>query len=295
MPLETGKDPVVESGGSREAKDIDVLIQGFSSFLAAHKKKPKTIKEYTRDVTDWANWFRRPPEFFKIDEWDDWTAYLSGPRKLTGLTIGRHRTSLRRFFKYLRRRKIVDHDPSDGSEAVETIKKRPQIIPAATVELMRQKAKPGLEATILVLLYDCGMRISEARDLTWDRIGDEYIEVIGKGSKTRSVPIDATIKAQIQRIPLSVCEDTVRRKVRRLAKLVGYTKRVYPHLLRHCRATHMLNESVDLRFIQEFLGHEDIESTTLYTHVAKEELRRVMFGRKARAPMTVDAKHAEYS
>lgn len=275
---------VQERGGN--FTDVDVLIQGYSSYLSALKKSPKTVLEYTKDVTRWAEWWKRPVEFFRQEEWDDWTLALS-ESGVSGRSINRYRSSLKRFFKYLRRRHIVTHDPSHDTEAVQTEKRLPAVLTRAEVEFMRAKLKSPRTKALFALLYDCGLRNAEARLLTVDRIGPDSVHVSGKRAKDRIVPIvqatRTTLEAWLSQRPKDtelvfpttslqpIGEVQVYQLVRRIAK--GIPKHITPHTLRHSIATHLVEGGMQIEKLQEFLGHDSIETTRLYVRIAQVSVR----------------------
>lgn len=278
----------LESKGE-EFTDVDVLIQGYSSYLTALKKSPKTVLEYTKDVTRWAAWWKRPVEFFKQEEWDDWTLALS-ESGVSGRSINRYRASLKRFFKYLRRRKLVTHDPSYDSESVQTERRLPAVLTRDEVEYMRGKLKSPRTRALFALLYDCGLRNAEARLLTVDRIGPESIHVSGKRAKDRIVPTvaatHATLEDWMRRRPTGtdlvfptvsgtpIGEVQVYQLIKRIAK--GIPKKVTPHTLRHSIATHLVEGGMDLEKLQEFLGHDSIETTRIYVHIARVRVKEAV-------------------
>lgn len=273
-----------ESRG-REVTDVDALIQGYSSYLSALKKSPKTVLEYTKDVTRWAAWWKRPVEFFNQDEWDDWTLALS-ESGVSGSSINRYRSSLKRFFKYLRRRKLVDHDPSYDSEAVQVERRLPDVLTRDEVESMRAKLKCARTRALFALLYDCGLRSTEARTLDPGRIGLDSIHVSGKRAKDRIVPIVAATVATLQEwlrvkpdSPLlfptmggnPIGEVQLHQIVKRIAK--GIPKKVSPHTLRHSIATHLIQGGMTIEKLQEFLGHDSIETTRIYVKLAQNDVK----------------------
>lgn len=272
-------DPATKAGELGEVvTETDVLIQGYSSYLTALQKSPRTVKLYTLQVIQWAKWFKRPPSFFHPEEWDDWVAYMT-KRGLSGISIQMHCISVRRFFKYLRRRKIVTHDPSIDSEPVRIVKTIPGVLEQGRIDSIRSCGNSARMAALLALLYDCGLRNTEARTVTVSDMGAEYLRVLGKGSRTRLVPYSEEVR---QVLVDFVGDGKIEGRLfpvgpRQIEKLVHHWGAdLYPHIFRHSRATHLLNAGVRLEYVQEFLGHDDISTTRIYTHVAKEQLRRAI-------------------
>lgn len=270
----------------------DILIQGYSTYLAALQKSPHTVRQYTYTVKMWAAWFKRPVEYFKQDEWDDWTAHLL-EQGVEGRSVRAYQSRVRKFYKYLRRRKIVAHDPSYDHEPV---KMRRKIVGFLTQEEINQffrVSQPLIHKTMMLLMYSNGLRNSEVRELRLDDVIGEMIRIRdGKGGKDRLLPLMLRMKLDldywISRRPKDsellfpgptngiIPAQRMRRLVARIAKRAGITRLVKPHMLRHSIATHLLNRGMDIRFIQELLGHENIESTRIYTHVSVEALDNAM-------------------
>lgn len=271
--------------------DVDVLIQGYSTYLQALQVSPHTARQYVYTVKAWARWFKRPVEYFKQDEWDDWTAYLL-QEGVAGRSVRRYQSSIRKFFKYLRRRKLVSHDPSYDAESVKMTRKVVGFLSEGEIAAFFAVDQPLLWRTLCLLLYSNGLRQSEARALeVADLIGDTIKIRNGKGGKDRLLPLMLRTKLDLDywlsRHPGGallfpgptggiIPAQNVRRQVARIAKRAGIAQRIKPHMLRHSIATHLLNRGMDIRFIQALLGHESIESTRVYTHVAIEALEREM-------------------
>lgn len=281
--------PEIRAGErGREFTDVDVLIQGYSTYLLhAVKLSPKTVLEYTKDVTRWAEWWKRPVEFFKQDEWDDWTIWLSRSN-LAASSINRYRSSLTRFYAYLRRRKIVTHDPSYDSEAVRGEKRLPDICTEQEIAAMRRRLKAPRTRALFALLYDCGLRNKEARTLRVDQINPSSLHVEGKRAKDRIIPLTPEmyepIDAWLAEKPASpylfptaggncLDEVAVYKLVVRIAKGAGILKHITPHSLRHSVATHLLERGMRIEDLQSFLGHDSIETTRRYVRLAQRSLK----------------------
>jgi integrase/recombinase XerC len=159
--------------------------------------------------------------------------------------------------------------------------------PTGDPEAVRDRA-------LLELLYSSGLRVSELTNVRWRDLdlGEGLIRVVGKGSKTRIVPVGAKAIAALGalreqdrpgsddplvcgRLGKPLTPNGVRARLKRRAKDQGVWKRVYPHLLRHSCASHVLESSGDLRAVQELLGHADIGTTQIYTHLDFQHLARV--------------------
>lgn len=282
LPVETG-----ERG--KGITDFVILTQGYSTYLIGLHMQPKTVLEYTKDVRRWGEWWRRPVEFFRQEEWDDWMAHLA-ETGIVGSTVNRYRCSIKRFYKYLRRRKIVTHDPSYDSEGIRGEKRLPEIATQEEVRSMKARLKAPRTRALFALLYDCGLRNKEAREITIDRIGPESVHVSGKRAKDRIIPITkethSTIKAWMDRRPAGTMwlfptaggnvldEAAVYKTVARVALAVCPLKKLSPHSLRHSIATHLIERRMRLEDLQSFLGHDNIETTRRYVRLAQSSLKQ---------------------
>jgi integrase/recombinase XerD len=160
-------------------------------------------------------------------------------------------------------------------------------------EVARMMTKPRSPRTraFMELLYSCGLRNGEVRGLKLSDIIGDRLRVLGKGSKERIVPLSSSassaLKAYIAVRPESgsplvfvtisgtkVHHQQIKEMVTRLAAAAGIKRRITPHTLRHSIATHMLNRGMDLRYVAEFLGHGDLSTTMIYTHIATEQLNQ---------------------
>jgi integrase/recombinase XerC len=222
--------------------------------------------------------------------------------KCSGATVRRHLSSLRGFFRHL-----VNHGELRFNPALEVrAPKQAQALPKTltkedVMRLVEAPAGEGAETArdraILELFYSSGLRLAELHDLNADAFESDFSEVrvTGKGSKTRIVPVGRKAREALrawlrQRAGLAAAGESalfVSRRGRRLsrgsiqgrlrhwARRAGLGVRVYPHRLRHSFATHMLEESRDLRAVQELLGHASIATTQVYTHLDFAHLARI--------------------
>lgn len=272
--------------------DTEILIQGYSTYLQALQVSPQTVRNYVYDVKRWAGWFKRPVEYFRQEEWDDWTAHML-EEGVAGRSVRRYQAALRKFFKYLRRRKVVTHDPSADCEAVKMKRKVVEFLSEEEVNEFFSVPQPLLWRTMALLMYSNGLRNAEVRGLELcDVIGDSIRVRDGKGGKDRILPLMLRTKLDLdywlhKRQGSSswlFCDEAgdkilghrLRRQIKRVGRQAGLSRPVRPHMLRHSIATHLLNRGVELRFIQELLGHDSITTTQVYTHVATSTLDAVL-------------------
>ena len=263
----------------------------------------KTLSAYAADVRRYVtgleeNGVNDPAEILREDILD----HLIALRKegLSARSAARHLSAIRRFHRYLREERITKHDPSEGFDAPHVLRSLPHVLSPSEVE--RLIAGPDCatddgirDAAILELFYSCGLRISELASLPLQAISMEEgsVRVRGKGLKVRIVPLGRRAIEKVQawlrvRASIKAIEGTVfigprRRRlsrtgvwmvVKRYARAANIRQNVTPHMLRHSFATHLLDNGADLRAVQEMLGHSDIATTQIYTHVSVERLAR---------------------
>jgi len=220
------------------------------------------------------------------------------------LTIYRYHTSLKNFFDFLVMNSKIELNPFELVYAPKLPKYLPTVLTKEEVfELLEKslevKPYPLRNRVIVEVLYSCGLRISELCDLTIDRINfeDEYVLVFGKGRKERVVPISSQSlewikKYLIEERPVlekgkrsnylilnkngnKISRMGVWKILRKIVEKTTIKKNVSPHTLRHSFATHLLEGGADLRVVQEMLGHADISTTQIYTHVDTNLLKSV--------------------
>lgn len=221
----------------------------------------------------------------------------------SGSSIARKLAAIKAFHKFLVREGITDNLPTAGIGAPKRAKKLPKVLSAPQIaKLLDQSAGASKyeirDRAILELLYGCGVRVSELvfLDIEDVNLKGGYVRCFGKGSKERIVPLGSyasealtdyvnksrrnfTEKRRSSALFLNVRGDRLSRQscwkiVNKYAAKADIGK-IHPHLLRHSFATHLLENGADLRAVQELLGHADISTTQIYTHVAKAKLKDV--------------------
>ena len=231
---------------------------------------------------------------------DDIVDFLASERELglEGSTRSRRLAAIRVFFRYLKERRLVPHDPSDLMDTPKKALVLPRVLSEEEVSRMIEEVsgedpRSLRDRAILEVLYGCGLRVSELcafrrEDIVAD---GELLRILGKGSKERLVPIGlaagqalvryfegareafargnlAETHVFVTRLGRPFTRQGVFKIIRDRATAVGIAAdRVSPHVLRHCFASHMLAHGADIRAIQELLGHADIGTTQIYTHV----------------------------
>jgi len=219
-------------------------------------------------------------------------------------TIARHIVSIKVFFRYLQQEGLVDNDPTETMESPKLWKILPDTLSISEVSTLINfnndtKFNKLRNKAILQLLYATGIRISELANLKLSSIHKEenYIRVIGKGMKERIIPISKEALDTIERYIISERSKIIINKhqdylflsrsgqslsrqrlwqiIKEYTKKIGLTKNVSPHTLRHSFATHLLENGAPLRVIQEMLGHADISTTQVYTHIDQDRLKNI--------------------
>lgn len=262
-----------------------------------------TLESYSRDLSQFADWLqKRGTELLAVSRTDleQYLAHRSPHAKPR--SIGRLIASLRRFYRYLLRENLVATDPTLQLDSPKLPRSLPKSLTEAEVEALLNQPDInqllGLrDKAMLETLYATGLRVSELVGLkvTEVSLNEGVVRATGKGSKTRLVPLGEEALDWITRYlkearpeilhgqmsdSLFVTQrgDAMTRQafwylIKRHAKLAGITKVMSPHVLRHAFATHLLNHGADLRVVQMLLGHADISTTQIYTHVARERLK----------------------
>ena len=223
-------------------------------------------------------------------------------RGLSPATIRRRLSAIRGFYAFLVEMELLDSDPTEGLDNPRTWKHLPQVLSLDEVERLLQ-APPGdnprglRDRAMLEVLYATGVRVSELVSLRLVDLDMErgFLKVLGKGKKERVVPLGEEAIGWLRRylevrgeldkkgsayLFLSNRGGPMTRQrfwqiIKEYARRVGITKGISPHTLRHSFATHILERGADLRSVQELLGHADLSTTQIYTHVARAHLEKI--------------------
>ena len=281
---------------------IDTYINEFTEYLIIDKKySDNTIKAYNNDLKKFKNFFKTK-DINQINENSirDYLKYLSKEKNDTK-TISHNISTLRSFYKFLLIEKKVLKNPMEYIELPKTKKTLPKTLSIEEIDKLldinltdsfsfRNKA-------MLELMYSSGLRVSELTNVKIHDIdvSNCIIRIMGKGSKERIVPlgdyairyIELYLKEHREKLIKNELNDYLflnnhgkkmtRQGFFKILKVIAKEKNIKtefsPHTLRHSFATHLLNGGADLRSIQEMLGHSDISTTQIYTHVSKEKLK----------------------
>lgn len=260
-----------------------------------------TLSSYQRDLAAWQAYCQshalHDPNAVQFTHVQQFMAQ-EHRRGLAAKSVQRRLSALRSLFKYLLKQGAMTHNPSQGLRAPKAPRKLPQVLDVdeavRLVELPTDGALGVRDRALLELLYSSGLRVSELCSLTWSDLDleDCLVTVLGKGNKTRVVPVGSHAVSALQALreqsavpsgaPVFagrggafISARAIQLRLRQLAQQQGIWKRVYPHLLRHSFASHMLESSGDLRSVQELLGHADIATTQIYTHLDFQRLATV--------------------
>lgn len=288
---------------------MEEAIEQFLLYLATERGLSTNYQLSTqRSLETFCGWLRQSARLSRFAEVEPQhiTDYLAW-RKRSGLaaaSIKLEAVALRIFFRFLLARKILAENPAEHLPIPRIERYLPETLNAPQVERLLESVRTsdplGLrDRAMLELLYASGLRISELCHARLENLDLEegMIRVIGKGNKTRLVPVGAKARDAIRAYlenerPKLVASRTgaeiflsVRGKkltpqrvwqlIKQYAARAGIESNVYPHLLRHSFATHLLGGGADLRIIQEMLGHADIATTQIYTHVDSTRLKAV--------------------
>jgi integrase/recombinase XerD len=262
-----------------------------------------TEHAYRRDLTSFINFLDKT----QIYNFDDISrsvinSYIRDLRAsgLAPTSITRKIASLRGWFKWMVAQEMINHDPTVSLEQPKLSRHLPKILTMGEINKILVQNLSWLERAVFELFYASGLRVSELVDLNLSNVNLEqsYVRCFGKGSKERLVPIGEEAKSAIkfylrernsilQKYSLKTSvlfvdengQNITRQKVYILIKKLGgyVNKHITPHTVRHSFATHMLENGADLRVVQELLGHSDVSTTQLYTHISKKRLKEVYF------------------
>lgn len=215
-------------------------------------------------------------------------------------SVTRKIASLRGWFKWMVGNEIISTDPTAGLEQPKMARHLPKVLTINEISSIFSKKLTATEKAVVELLYAAGLRVSELSNLLLQNVNLDqgYVKCIGKGSKERLIPIGKKAKEALkeyffEREKIIFKNDLktdklflndnghplTRQKVYTIIRSLGekIDKNISPHTLRHSFATHMLENGADLRVVQELLGHSDVSTTQLYTHISKKRLKDIYF------------------
>lgn len=288
------------------AGDNQHWLERFLRYLASERQlSPHTLDNYQRDLIKLQQFMAvfSPATFAELQTADirRFTAELHRD-ELSSRSIARVLSTLRTFFKFLHREGLVTHNPALGVQAPKAPRKLPEPLDVDNIGQLLQIPDDGTalvarDRAILELLYSSGLRLSELTRLSMGDIdlADASMRVTGKGRKERLLPVGrkaiAALRSWLERRPQlanieeralfvsnrgkRLGERSVQQRLDHWGRRQGISGKVHPHKLRHSFASHMLESSGDLRAVQDLLGHEDISTTQIYTHLDFQHLMSV--------------------
>lgn len=276
------------------------LISEFISYIEIEKGlSENTSLAYRRDITSFADFCDTEIANITKLHVNSFILYLRD-KNLTQSSISRKISALKSFFKWSCANQYIKNNPISFIEQAKLPKHLPKVLSINDIINISKLDLTTTEKVIIELLYSCGLRVSELCNLKINNINlkAQHIICIGKGSKERLIPFGDYAKKILisyleyrENIKINPDTDTKRllitadgrnlnrQDIYRLIHSIGKTihKEISPHTLRHTFATHLLDNGADLRIVQELLGHSDVSTTQLYTHISKKRLKDIYF------------------
>ena len=295
--------------------DLDSKLNMYNVFLKTEKNlSDNSIVSYNSDIIKFFNYLRekssvRSVEEVSVDIIQKFIGFLKksvnkDEEYFSEKSVNRYISSLRSFFKFLESEKHIEANPVENIDSLRLSRTLPECLTYGEIDMLLSKPDTNnklelRDKALMELMYAAGLRVSEVLNLEVSNVyfNEGYIRIFGKGSKERIVPVNETALRWLNEY-INNCRNIVKKeksggilflnhrggKMSRMAVwdiIKKYTlradidKQVHPHTLRHSFATHLLEGGADIRIIQELLGHSDISTTQIYTHVEKEYLIEV--------------------
>lgn len=275
------------------------MINKFIDYLELDKNYSlNTIKVYQNNIEDFKKFINKDIKLINYEDIRKYLVYMY-EKEYSKKTISLHISSLRTFFKYLKKNSLIKEDPTVLISNPKLDKRLPNYLNIVEVERMLELPDDSIlglrDKLVLELLYSTGIRVSELVNIKLSDI-DSYqkqIRIMGKGSKERIVlyggVLENIIDNYLRNSRSKLVKDSEYLVVNHLGNKIttrgvfnivtkytsSFNKKASPHTLRHTFATHMLDNGSDLKTVQELLGHENLSTTEVYTHVSSERLRKV--------------------
>lgn len=289
---------IIEDGNSKELSEFQDYL------LNVRRYSSNTVSSYSFDICDFTKFIRSLGKIFKdinVDDVKSWILDLT-ERQIGKRSIKRKMSSLKSFYAWMYLQKKVDSDPFEyvhspkATHALPDFFSEKEIDSLLTANEKRTDKLKDRDQALLMLMFASGLRASEVVNLTFNQVDfdNRIMKVSGKGNKDRLVPFTNSAKEAMLNYINGLRKDLLKEDtkyiflnsqgnkmtVRGLEYILdeieaktGLYGKIHPHMLRHSFATKMLNRGADLRTIQELLGHSSIETTSIYTHVAYENMK----------------------
>lgn len=288
---------------AQHLKKWEMAARRYRTYIKVEKRLAEnTVESYMRDLAQLAHFILHgwdvPPQQVEremIERYLDWL-YEEGREKSSQ---ARQLSGIRSFFNYLLLNDEIDASPAELISAPKPARRLPDVLTTEEIDRIlaaidTSTSKGIRDVAMLELLYSCGLRVSELVSLRLGDLffGEGYIRVVGKGDKQRLVPISDVARERVMRYlderqPARTSEEVLflNNRGKGLTRVMIFTilkeaarraeieKRISPHTLRHSFATHLLEGGAGIRQVQELLGHENILTTEIYTHLDSEHLR----------------------
>lgn len=289
---------IIEDGNSKELSEFQEYL------LNVRRYSSNTVSSYSFDICDFTKFIRGLGKIFKdikVDDVKSWILDLT-ERQIGKRSIKRKMSSLKSFYAWMYLQKKVDSDPFEYVHSPKAIHALPDFFSEKEIDALltanekRTDKLKDRDQALLMLMFASGLRASEVVNLTFNQVDfdNRIMKVSGKGNKDRLVPFTNSAKEAMLNYINGLRKDLLKEDtkyiflnsqgnkmtVRGLEYILdeieaktGLYGKIHPHMLRHSFATKMLNRGADLRTIQELLGHSSIETTSIYTHVAYENMK----------------------
>ncbi len=283
----------------------DALIDAFVDTMWLERGLSRhTLSAYASDLRLFLRWQTANGKGLLDASRADVLDYLAGSADISARTNARRLSSLKRFYQIQIRDNQLQEDPCARIDSPKISRTLPGTLSETEVEMLLfapdvDDTLGMRDRTMLEVLYATGLRVSELVGLTLNQVGfrQGVVKVMGKGSKERLVPLGEEALDWLERYVVDVRVELLKHKlsdflflsrrgtpltrqafwyaIRRHALRAGIKKHLSPHTVRHAFATHLLNHGADLRVVQMLLGHSNVSTTQIYTHVARERLQRL--------------------
>jgi len=282
-------------------------IEQFIYFMEAERGVSRnTVVSYTCDLEKFSKYLSQIGKDLSGVTRDDISGFLFylKDRDLSAATIARNLAALKTFWKFLTAERVVRENVAGSVETPRTWKHIPDVLNREEIEgLLEAPSRKGWmgarDRAILEVMYAAGLRVSEVWDLKKENVNleAEFVKCAGKGGKERIVPLGKIAKKAVEkylrdarprlsrktgdrhlflsRSGRKISRQSLWKMIKKYARISGTDKHITPHTIRHSFATHLLEGGAELRGVQEMLGHADISTTQIYTHVTKDKLRKI--------------------